>query len=255
MPEAWRRGWAASAVAFAAAALAATVTATAGIGAGAAARGGRFAAAPTVNQLVVFRNGDAVGRKVRASAATVRAGGRRCAVGAATPLAALVRSRPGAIGLRDYASCSRRAADGGGLYVRSIRRDRGRGQDGWIYKVGHKQATAGAGDPAGPFGRGRLRSGQRLTWFYCLYRRGCQRTLELRARSEGGGLLSVRVRGYDDAGRGATIEGASVSASGQVAVTDATGTGRLRLAPGRHTVRASKAGLVRSFGERVTVRP
>lgn len=213
------------------------------------------AAAPVVNQLVVFRNGQAVGRRVRASAGTVRVGRRRCAVGAGTALAALVRSRPGAIGLRDYSSCSRRTADGGGLYVRSIRRDRGRGQNGWIYKVGNRQATAGAADPAGPFGRGRLRSGQRVTWFYCVYRRGCQRTLALRARDEGGGVLSVRVRGYDDAGKGVVVAGARVSAGGQAGMTDANGIARLRVAAGRHVVRASKPRLVRSFGERITVRP
>ncbi|MGH3991800.1 MAG: carboxypeptidase-like regulatory domain-containing protein, partial [Pseudonocardiaceae bacterium] len=183
----------------------------------------------------------------------VRVAGRRCAVGAGTALAALVRSRPGAIGLTDYSSCSSRPTDGGGLYVRSIRRDRGQGQNGWIYKVGHKQASAGAGDPSGPFGSGRLRTGQRVTWFYCIYRRGCQRTLELRARPQGGGRLSVRVRGYNDAGRGVTVAGAKVSAGGKAASTNASGTARLRVAPGRHTVRASKPGLVRSFGERVTV--
>jgi len=246
MPGALRRRCAAGAVGLPAALAAALIP-----GAGARAEAG--AAAPTVDQLVVFRNGDAVDRRVRARGVRVRVGKRRCVVGAATPLAALVRSRPGPIGLRDYASCSSRAADGGGLYVRSIRGDRGRGQNGWVYKVGHRQATAGAGDPSGPFGRGRLRGGQRLTWFYCLYRRGCQRTLELRAGSEEGGLLSVRVRGYDDAGRGVTVQGATVTAGGPSAATDASGTARLRLTPGRHTVHASKAGLVRSFGERVTV--
>lgn len=213
------------------------------------------AAAPAVNQMVVFRSGAAVGSRVRASAATVRVGRKRCAVGAGTPLAALLRSRPGAIAVKDYATCSRRAADAGGIYVRSIRADVARGQNGWIYKVGHKQATAGAGDPAGPFGRGRLRSGQRITWFYCLYRRGCQRTLALRAESQGGGLLSVRVRGYDDAGRGEVVQGATVSAGGRLSTTDASGSAVLHLAPGRYTVRARKPGLVRSFAERATVRP
>lgn len=226
-----------------------------GAGAEAPPPGAAVATAPIVNQLVVFRNGDAVGRAVRASAVTVRVGRRRCRVGQATPLAALVRSRPGPIGLRDYAACSRRSADAGGLYVRSIRGDRGRGQNGWIYKVGHRQATAGAADPSGPFGSGRLRAGRRVTWFYCIYRRGCQRTLALRASSEGDGVLSVRVRGYDDAGRGVRIAGARVTAGGRAAFTDASGVVRLRLAPGRHAVRAFKAGLVRSFGERVTVRP
>lgn len=212
-------------------------------------------APPTIEQLVVFRSGKVVQGRTRGAGAVVRVRGRRCAVAAATPLAALVRSRPGRIGLADYGSCSRRARDGGQLFVRSIGDDRNRGQNGWIYKVGHKQATAGAGDPSGPFGRGRLRGGRRVTWFYCLYRYGCQRTLELRARSEGGGVLSARVRGYDDAGRGVAIEGAMVSAGGQAASTDASGTARLRLAPGSHVVHASKAGLVRSFGERVTVSP
>jgi hypothetical protein len=175
-------------------------------------------------------------------------------VGTATPLAALLRSRPGKIALRDYASCSRRAADAGGLYVRSIRRDSGRGQNGWIYKVGHRQASAGAADPAGPFGRGRLRSGQRVTWFYCRYRRGCQRTLALRTRSPGAGMLTVRVRGYDDDGKGVAIQGARVTAAGRAALTDASGNAVLTPAPGRYVVRATKAGLVRSFAERVTVR-
>ena len=68
-------------------------------------------------------------------------------------------------------------------------------------------------------------------------------------------MLSVRVRGYDDAGRGILVQGARVTAGVLSAATDASGTARLRLTPGRHTVRASKEGLVRSFGERVTVRP
>ena len=224
-------------------------------GAGATSSRGHAAAAPVVDQMVVFRSGAAVGGKVRARGATLRVGRKRCVVGSGTALAALVRARPGVIGLRDYASCSRRATDAGGIYVRSIRKDRGRGQNGWIYKVGHRQATAGAGDPTGPFGRGRLRAGQQITWFYCLHRRGCQRTLALRPRSVGGGLLAVRVRGYDDAGRGVAIGGATVSAGGQVATTDAAGNAQLRVAPGRHVVRARKPGLVRSFGERVTVGP
>jgi hypothetical protein len=63
------------------------------------------------------------------------------------------------------------------------------------------------------------------------------------------------VRGYDDAGKGVAVAGARVSTGGQAATTDAAGTARLRLGAGRHVVRASKPGLVRSFGERVTVRP
>ena len=114
------------------------------------------AKAPVVRQLVAFKSGATLERKVRARGLNVKVGRRRCAVGTATPLAALLRSKPGTIGLRDFGSCSRRARDSGQLFVRSIRKDRNRGLDGWVYKVGRKAATAGAADPAGPFGRGRL---------------------------------------------------------------------------------------------------
>ena len=90
----------------------------------------------------------------------VRIGRRRCASATGTPLAALVRARPSRrIGLKDFGSCSRRARDGAGLFVRRIGPDANRGNDGWVYKVGRKVATAGAGDPSGPFGRRRLRRG------------------------------------------------------------------------------------------------
>ena len=88
--------------------------------------------------------------------------------------------------------------------------DRNRGQRGWVYKVGRRAATAGAGDTGGPFGRGRLRRGQRVTWFYCVRAADCQRTLEVEASPTAGGIVAT-VRGYDDAGDGVPIEGAAVS--------------------------------------------
>ena len=79
-------------------------------------------------------------------------------------------------------------------------------------------ATAGAADPSGPFGRGRLKRGQRVTWFYCrLGEGGCQRTLALTARA-GPGAVDVTVRGYDDEGGGVPIEGATVRAGAVSAV-------------------------------------
>jgi hypothetical protein len=183
----------------------------------------------------------------------VRVEGHRCAVGDGTALAGLVRSRPGRIGLRDFGACSDRARDGGGLFVQSIRGDRNRGQNGWVYKVGRRSATAGAADPAGPLGRGRLRAGQRVTWFFCRLRDGgCQRTLGLAWRAEPGALVAT-VRGYDDQGRGVPVEGANVTAGGVSAVTDAAGEARLALAAGRYRAVAEKPGLVRSFTERVEV--
>jgi hypothetical protein len=211
------------------------------------------AAAPVVEQMVVFRDGDAVTRTVTAKQVRVKVGRKRCAAGEGTALAALVRSRIGRLGLRDYGSCSTRGRDSAGLFVSSIRGERNRGQDGWVYKVGRRSATAGAADPSGAFGRGRLKRGQRVTWFFCRLRDGgCQHTLALEARAEPG-AVSVTVRGYDDEGRGVPVEGATVSAGAVTAISAADGSARLALPAGSHRLLAEKDGLVRSFGERVAV--
>ena len=211
------------------------------------------AVAPVVEQMVVFRDGDAVTRTVAAKQVRVRVGGRRCTAGEGTALAALVRSRVGRLGLRDFGSCSTRARDSAGLFVSSIKGERNRGQDGWVYKVGNRGATAGAADPGGAFGRGRLKRGQRVTWFFCRLRGGgCQRTLALEARRDPG-TVSVTVRGYDDEGRGVPVQGATVSAGSVTSLTGADGRATLALSPGRHRLVAEKDGLVRSFAERVVV--
>jgi hypothetical protein len=211
------------------------------------------AAAPKIRQMVVFRDGSAVAGTVSTRATRVRVEGRRCTAGDATALAALVRSRPGRIRLRDFGSCSNRPRDGGGLFVKGIRDDVNRGQNGWVYKVGRRAATAGAADPAGPLGRGRLTAGQRVTWFYCRLREGgCQRTLELAWRAEPGALVAT-VRGYDNEARGVRVEGVTVTAGGSSAVTDSRGEARLPLPAGRYRAVAEKAGMVRSFAERVEV--
>jgi hypothetical protein len=211
------------------------------------------AAAPKIRQLVVFRDGSATSETVSTRAARVRVEGRRCVAGDGTALAGLVRSRPGRIGLRDFGACSLRPRDGGGLFVRAIRGDRNRAQNGWVYKVGRRAATAGAADPAGPLGRGRLRAGQRVTWFYCRLRDGgCQRTLELSWRAEPGTLVAT-VRGYNDDARGVPVEGAIVRAGSAEALTDATGEARLALPAGSYRAVAEKEGMVRSFTERVEV--
>jgi hypothetical protein len=211
---------------------------------------------PVVTQLVAFRSARTTQRRVRASLTRVRIGAKRCAVAPGTALATLVASRPGKIGLRDFGACSRRARDGGQLFVRSIRGERNRGVSGWVYKVGSRLATAGAGDPAGPFGRGRLRGGSRLTWFYCRMREGsCQRTLELRVGpAPGDGPTVVSVQGFDDRGDGIPVEGATVRGGGAKARTDAEGRATLVLPAGRRTLRATKRGLVPSHAVRATVR-
>jgi hypothetical protein len=211
------------------------------------------AAAPVVDQMVVFKDGSAKIGTVRASATRVKVGRQRCAVGAGTPLAALVRGKAGTLRFTDYGSCGKRSRDAGGLYVRGIARDIAPqiGEDGWVYKVGNKAAPAGAADPSGPFGRGLLRSRQRVTWFWCDAEpgvEGCQRTLELKITgTAAGGIVHVRVRGYDNSGRGIAVEGATVTAAGVTATTDAAGEATLTLPFGRHAVVATKPGLVRSY--------
>jgi hypothetical protein len=213
------------------------------------------AAAPTVRQLVVFRDGSALQSTVEAAGARVRVGGRRCGVGTGTPLAALVASDAPDLRVRDYGACTRRAADGGGLYVYNIGPDRARGRSGWVYKVGNREATAGAADPAGPFGRGRLRSGAKVTWFYCTPPRlggPCQRTLGLRA-SVDGGAVTVTVRAYDPTGRARPAAAATVHAGDVTATTDSAGRATLTLPPGEHELYAERSGNARSFAERVVV--
>jgi hypothetical protein len=210
------------------------------------------AAAPKVQQMVVFRDGHARTKRVSTAATSVRVGGRRCAAGDRTALAALVRSRPGRIRLRDFGACSSRARDASGLFVTAIGGDRNRGQRGWVYKVGRRAASAGAGDLAGPFGNGRLRAGQRVTWFYCVRAADCQRTLEVRAEPASGGIVAT-VRGYDDGGKGVPVEGASVTAGGLTGLTAADGRVQVALPSGAYRVVARKDGLVRSFAERVEV--
>jgi len=214
------------------------------------------APAPLVEQMVVLGGRTAGPEEVRAAAATVRVGRSRCAVAAGTPLAALVRSRVARLGLKDFGSCSRRARDGGGLFVNAIGRLRNRGSDGWVYKAGAKLGTAGAADPSGPFGRGRLRPGARVVWFYCRYddRAGsCQRTLSVRPRAVDGGL-EVAVTAVDDRGRSRPATGARVRAGDATATAGADGVARLSLSPGRHAVHAEGRGLVRSFDEEAEVR-
>jgi hypothetical protein len=219
-------------------------------------QGGGLAAAkpPVVQQMVVFRSGRAVISRVSTRGLRVRVGRRRCAVAGGTALAALLRDPPARVRLRDFGACSRRPQDGGQLFVSAIGADVNRGNHGWVYKVGRRAATAGAANPTGPFGRGRLRAGQRITWFYCrLVQGGCQRSLELKAAPEPGGV-AVTVRGHDDEGRGVRVAGATVRLGSVEQVTDTAGVARFAVDPGTYSAFAEKAGLVRSYTERVVVR-
>jgi hypothetical protein len=216
-------------------------------------------ARPKVEVMVVGKSAVLAGpERVALKARSVRVGGRRCAVGRATPLSVLAGTGV-PFSVRDYGACSRRPRDAGSLYVRRIGPDRERGRDGWVYKVGRRSGSAGAADPAGSFGTGRkLRAGQRVLWFWCVKdpQDQCQRTLEAAsARTVAPGApLAVTVRGYDEAGRGVRVAGATVTLGGATAVTGADGVATV-IAPaaGRYRLRAEKPGMVISFAERVVV--
>jgi hypothetical protein len=195
-------------------------------------------------------------RTVRAPAARLRASGRRCLVPDSTPLAALVaRLKLSGTGyhVRDFGRCSnRRSTSSAQLFVDRVGPDRNRGQNGWFYKVNDRAGTAGAGDPSGI--RGRLRSGDRVLWFYCVFdtRLGsCQRSLELLASAlpaVAGGRLSVAVRGYDNERRPRPVEGATVTLGSASAFTNPIGRAELTLpAPGRYLLGAEKPGSVPAF--------
>lgn len=178
----------------------------------------------------------------------VKVGGHRCTVAGKTALGALAALHM-RVRLHDYGSCGRRPADASGLFVRRIGREGNRGQDGWVYKIGRRSPGTGAADTSAR----RLHGGDRVLWFWCRAQAdgGCQRTLEAtpdRSSAAPGEQIRVTVRGYDNDGRGALIEGATVVLGGAGAVTGADGVATLTVpASGRLRLTAAKAGLVRSF--------
>lgn len=225
--------------------------------------GSALAASPSVEVMVVGKTRTLEAPvEVRVRARRTRVEGRRCAVGAATPLAALL-ALPAAVSLRDYGSCGRATRDAGGLFVRRIGPDANRGSDGWFYKVGRRSGTAGAGDRSGSFGDGRrLRDGQRVTWFYCDADADgdCQRTLEVApaaGRVAAGGALEVTVRGFDNQGRGVAVAGAAVRlGDGATAITAADGTATVTVpaVAGTAELTAERDGMVPAFPREIEVR-
>jgi hypothetical protein len=192
---------------------------------------------------------------------TVKVGSRRCAVGRTTPLSVLAGTRL-KLRVRDQGACGTDPRDAGALYVFGVGADHERGRSGWVYKVGNRAGTAGAADPAGPFGTGRgLRAGQRLLWFWCTLdaAQGCQRTLDARPERTAaapGEALRVTVRGYDDSGNGVPVPGATVRLGGASALTGADGVAALTVpaTTGHLRLQATRDGMVRGFPREVTVR-
>jgi hypothetical protein len=205
----------------------------------------------------VLRGPKTVKLKVR----SVKVGGKRCRVAAATPLSVLAATKL-KVALRDYGSCGKRPRDAAGLYVTKVGGEREKGRGGWVYKVGRRAGSTGAADPAGPFGTGkRIHGGQRIMWFWCEQNQagGCQRTLEVRPDRAGaapGEALRVTVRGYDDQGGGIAVAGAAVRLGSATAVTGADGEAVLTVPAASGTLRlqAERAGMVRAFPREVAVR-
>jgi hypothetical protein len=199
------------------------------------------AASPTVDAQVVDRAGRVVGpREVRVAALRVRSEGRTCRLSAGLPIGVLRALRAP---FRAEGSCS-------ALYVSEVRRQRERGAGGWVYKVGRRLPGVSASAPSG-----RLRSGQQVTWFWCVQAGACQRTLATRSAITDG-TLRVTVTGYDDRGRGVRVAGATVAIRQGDQVTStptgADGTLAVPAAPGAaYEVRATRRGLIPSFPEAV----
>ena len=222
------------------------------------------AAAPRVETMVVGRQGEALSAaRVRTARATrLVVGGRRCAVGAATPLAALAAT-PLALRFKDFGSCSpSRPRDATGLFVTTVAGQRNRGSNGWVYKVGSRAGTAGAADLGGPFGDGRrLRAHQQVLWFWCVMgAKGCQRTLVVTAARRSvrqDEAIVVTVTGNDDRGKAVPVAGARVTFQAGQAVTGPDGGATLPATEatpaGGAAVSATAPGLVRSFPANVTV--
>jgi hypothetical protein len=219
------------------------------------------AAAATVDVMVVGKTRVLRGPKqVKLKPRTVRVSGKRCRVLGATPLSVLAATHL-KLGFRDYGSCGKRPRDAGGLYVTAVAGEREKGNGGWVYKVGRRAGTTAAADPAGPFGTGhRLHGGQRITWFWCeLQSSGsCQRTLEARpdrTSAAPGEALRVTVRGYDDQGKGVTVQGATVRLGSASAVSGADGVAVLTVPAASGTLRlqAERSGMVRAFPRGVAV--
>ena len=98
-----------------------------------------------------------------------------------------------------------------------------------------------------------------MTWFYCRMGVGsCQRTLELTvggSRFAPRAAIRAQVRGYDDAGRGVAVAGATVRLGAATVVTGPDGAATIAApaVPGRYVLAATGPGLVPAFPLGVTI--
>jgi hypothetical protein len=205
---------------------------------------GSAAAASRVQMMVVGRSRTIVqARSVTLRQTTVRIGHRRCKVPGGTALAGLLATHV-PVRVTDVAGC-----DPASMFVRRIGTETNHGFAGWEYKVGKRDPSTGAADPAG-----RIEPGQQVLWYWCKRADDCQRTLAVtivfRSKLK---VARVHVRGYDDNGHGRAIAGATVHFGSAAYVTNAFGIADVPLTPGNYRVYATKQGLVPSFPTRVGI--
>ncbi len=191
-------------------------------------------------------------RAVKAGADHVKVGGRRCAVAARTPLAALLDARL-KLSLRDYGACGRQAAAASGLYVRGVAGEQENGRR----RLGLQARAPDAVQRSGRPGVAHARPGAVV--LVPAGQTGCQRTLDTMTLADvgaAGEVLDVQVRAYDDQGKGIPAAGATVSVGDSAsAVADADGVAHVTLGPetGTLDVVATAPRWVRSFPDPVEV--
>jgi len=207
------------------------------------------AAGPKVSTVIANRIGIVFGPKTTEAHSFVTEVGstkRRCQVAQGTPLAAL-KGTGVFFHLKDFGRCSMSTSASAGLFLDKLVDTTNTGTSGWTFKVNNRAGTAGAADPAGPFGSGSLVTGDKIIWFWCVFDAdwACQRNLVLVAptTASAGSSLSVSVRAYDDAGMWIPAVGARVSVGTAKVVTGVSGTVSIKApdTPGSYLIKAVDA--------------
>jgi hypothetical protein len=201
------------------------------VGASAPAR----AATPRVQAMVVGKGGWTVGPRT-VSVASLRVGS--CRLRAGLPIGVLrALGQP----FKARGGCS-------ALYVSRVRGDAEKGAGGWVYKVGRRLPGRSASDPAG-----RLKSGQKVLWFWCKQAGACNRTLSTSGRASNG-RMRITVTAYDDFGRGRRVSAATVivrevgTSTRRTFRTATDGTVLVPVSRGkRYRVDSRRGGVIRGF--------
>jgi Domain of unknown function (DUF4430) len=159
-----------------------------------------------------------------------------------TALGALIAGANAAnvpLGLQNFDCC--------GLFVNSINGTAGNATHYWAFKVGNTLSSVGAASVAAT-------SGMKVLFYYTTsdpVTFATQPTLAISDNAstvKKGSTVTVKVRAYDDAGKGTLRSGAQIWVGGaKVALTSANGTARIKLtSKGKVQIRATYPGEIRS---------